>query len=114
MSGNVTYFEVPGNDIAATERFWSELFGWTFYEGNFPGYSMIQGPEPMGGAPHDESSPRPRIYFAVEDLDAAVARVRKLGGTTEDPVAIPSGVFAHCTDDQGVEFSLFQEGGGES
>jgi predicted enzyme related to lactoylglutathione lyase len=111
MSGNVTYFEVPSSDIAATQRFWGSLFGWTFYEGNFPGYSMIQGPEPMGGAPHDDSSRHPRIFFAVDDIEAAVTRVRELGGTAEDPVTIPSGAYAQCTDDQGVEFSLSQEAG---
>jgi predicted enzyme related to lactoylglutathione lyase len=111
MSGQVTYFELPAGDIAATQRFWGSLFGWTFREGNFPGYSMIQGPEPMGGAPHDDASRHPRIFFAVDDIEAAVARVRELGGTAEAPVAIPSGAYAHCVDDQGVEFSLSQEAG---
>ncbi|MEV4062172.1 VOC family protein [Nonomuraea dietziae] len=111
MSGQITYFELPSTDIEATQRFWGSLFGWTFYEGNFPGYSMIQGPEPMGGSPHGDSSRHPRIFFAVDDITAAVARVRELGGTAEDPVSIPSGAYAHCTDDQGVEFSLSQQAG---
>jgi len=37
--------------------------------------------------------------------------VRELGGTAEDPVTIPSGSYAHCTDDQGVAFSLSQQAG---
>lgn len=49
MSGEIVYFELPGHDAAATQRFWSSLFDWTFNEGNFPGYSMIDGPSPMGG-----------------------------------------------------------------
>ena len=114
MTGNVTYFEVPSTDIEATQRFWGSLFGWTFREGNFPGYSMIDGPTPLGGAPHDDSSRQPRVYFAVDDIDAAVDRVRELGGTADDPVTIPSGKFAHCVDDQGVEFSLSQEPGGQA
>lgn len=100
---------MPSSDIAATQQFWGSLFGWDFYEGNFPGYSMIQGPTPMGGSPHDDPSRHPRIYFAVDDLEAAVVRVRELGGTASDPVTIPSGAFAHCSDSQGVEFSLSQE-----
>lgn len=109
MSGQVTYFELPSGDISATQRFWGSLFDWTFYEGNFPGYSMIKGSEPMGGSPHGDASRHPRIYFSVDDIEAAVAQVRELGGTAEDPVTIPSGIYAHCTDDQGVEFSLSQE-----
>lgn len=111
MNGNVTYFELPSSDITATQRFWGSLFEWKFNEGNFPGYSMIQGPAPLGGSPHDDSSRHPRIFFAVDDIEAAVARVRELGGTAEDPTALPSGAYAHCTDDQGVRFSLSQEAG---
>lgn len=111
MSGQVTYFELPSSDIAATQRFWNSLFGWTFYEGNFPGYSMIQGSEPMGGSPHDDPSRHPRIFFTVDDIEAAVARVRELGGTAEDPVTIPADAYTYCTDDQGVKFSLFQGAG---
>lgn len=66
MAGNVTYFEVPSSDIEATQRFWGLLFGWKFHEGNFPGYSMIDGPTPMGGAPHEDASRHPRIFFAVD------------------------------------------------
>lgn len=113
MNGQVTYFELPSTDIEATQRFWGSLFSWTFYEGNFPGYSMIQGPKPMGGSPHDDSSRYPRIFFAVDDITAAVALVRELGGTAEEPVRIPSGAYAHCTDDQGVKFSLSQKAEGQ-
>ncbi|GAA1238781.1 VOC family protein [Prauserella halophila] len=112
MNGQVTYFELPSTDIDATQHFWGSLFGWTFHEGNFPGYSMIQGPQPMGGSPHDDPSRRPRIYFDVDDLAAAVGRVRELGGTADDPVTIPSGAYAHCADAQGVEFGLFQDAEG--
>lgn len=72
---------------------------------------MVQGPEPMGGSPHEDSSGHPRIFFAVDNIEAAVVRVRELGGTAEDPVTIPSGAYAHCTDDQGVAFSLSREAG---
>lgn len=109
MNGNVTYFELPGSDIDTTQRFWGSLFGWRFSEGNVPGYSMIQGPDPMGGSPHGDPSRHPRIFFDVDDIAAAVARVRALGGTADDPVTIPSGSFAHCADDQGVAFSLSQQ-----
>lgn len=63
----------------------------------------------MGGSPHGADSKHPRIYFAVDDLTAALEKVRELGGTASETVTIPSGQFAHCTDSQGVEFSLFQD-----
>lgn len=109
MSGEIVYFELPGNDLEATQRFWGSLFGWRFKEGNFPGYSMIDGPTPMGGTPHGDSSHYPRIFFSVDDITTATTQVRDLGGTADEPVTIPAGAFANCTDDQGVQFSLFQD-----
>jgi len=109
MSGDIVYFELPSNDLETTRRFWGSLLGWTFNEGNAPGYSMIEGPTPMGGVPHDDPAQHPKIFFGVDDIDAATAQVRELGGTAEDVVTIPSGSFANCTDNQGVHFSLFQD-----
>jgi uncharacterized protein len=45
----------------------------------------------------------------VEDIEAAVKRVRELGGTADEPgLAETGGRFASCRDDQGVEFGLHQ------
>lgn len=108
MSGEVVYFELPGNDAAAAQRFWDSLFGWTFTASNGAEYSMIDGSSPVAGLAHGDPSPHPRIFFRVDDLGAAVARVGELGGQADEPVTIPAGAFARCTDDQGVTFSLFQ------
>lgn len=108
MSGEIVYFEVPGNDVQATRGFWGTLFGWEFTESDFPGYSMIHGPTPMGGTPHGGSGQHPRIFFGVDDIAATTASVRELGGTVTEPVTIPAGASANCADDQGVEFSLFE------
>jgi predicted enzyme related to lactoylglutathione lyase len=51
----------------------------------------------------------PRLFFGVADIAAGVARVRDLGGHADDPVAIPSGRFARCHDDQGTPFTLWQD-----
>ena len=107
MSGDIVFFDLPGKDAEATTKFWQSLFGWQFKEGNFPGYSMIHGPSPMGGFSHGDTSTFPRVYFGVDDLDAATERIRELGGTAGEAVTIPSGRFANCVDDQGVEFSIF-------
>lgn len=108
MSGEIVYFDLPGKDAETTAKFWESLFGWEFKEGNFPGYSMIHGSSPMGGTPHGDTSRFPRIYFSVDDVNAAIERVRELGGKADEPVTIPAGAFANCVDDQGVEFSIFQ------
>jgi uncharacterized protein len=46
--------------------------------------------------------------YVVDDIAAAVARVRAAGGSSTDPERQPYGVSATCTDDQGTRFSLVQ------
>lgn len=46
--------------------------------------------------------------FAVDDIEAAIATIRSLGGQASEVMSTPTGRFAHCRDDQGLAFSLFQ------
>ncbi len=91
------------------ETFWGGLFGWSFEEGNLPNYYMIPNSVPTGGLNGTGEGPGLHVYFSVPDITAGVERVRDLGGRADEPVGIPSGTFARCIDDQGVEFSLWQE-----
>ncbi|MFV0137334.1 hypothetical protein ACLGIH_29775 [Streptomyces sp. HMX87] len=59
----------------------------------------------------------PHLFFRVDDLDAAVAKVRELGGSVEgigeedgqDAGAVTrSGRFTLCRDDQGSRFGLHE------
>ena len=50
--------------------------------------------------------PGPELWFVVDDIHAAVAKVRELGGSADDPVLYDSGWSADCVDDQGTTFSL--------
>ena len=50
----------------------------------------------------------PSVYFEVDDIEAAVAKIRELGGTAEEIEQIQSGFMASCEDDQGSRFNLWQ------
>jgi predicted enzyme related to lactoylglutathione lyase len=57
----------------------------------------------------------PYVFFAVDDLEAAVQRVRELGGTVDDmdvegddASQAQFGRFKLCRDDQGSPFGLHQ------
>lgn len=57
----------------------------------------------------------PLVFFAVDDIDRAVARVRELGGVVEemdiegDEESVAQfGRFKLCRDDQGSPFGLHQ------
>jgi predicted enzyme related to lactoylglutathione lyase len=46
--------------------------------------------------------------YLVDDIGAAVERVRAAGGTASDPERQPYGVTSDCVDDQGTRFYLGQ------
>ena len=107
MAGDLVYFTIPAADTARARAFYGGLFGWAFAPGNVPDGYQITGPTPPGGLHGGGEGSQPDVFFGVEDLDAAVARVRELGGHADDPQETPSGAFALCRDDQGVRFGLW-------
>jgi predicted enzyme related to lactoylglutathione lyase len=54
----------------------------------------------------------PELYFMVDDLEAAVARVRELGGEADEPQPTEGGRFSSCRDDQGARFGIWAPGAG--
>jgi uncharacterized glyoxalase superfamily protein PhnB len=46
--------------------------------------------------------------YRVDDIAAAVERVRAAGGHADEPDRKPYGLLADCVDDQGATFRLFQ------
>jgi predicted enzyme related to lactoylglutathione lyase len=111
MPGKLVHFELPARDTARARDFWSSLFGWSFrgFDGPIE-YHMTEGVDPGGAIyPSDGEERGPIVYFDVEDVDAAVARINDLGGKAEDKQPIPGvGWFARAWDTEGNPFSLFQ------
>jgi len=48
--------------------------------------------------------------WRVDDIGAAVGRVRAAGGTATEPERQPYGLSSQCTDDQGTRFWLGELG----
>jgi predicted enzyme related to lactoylglutathione lyase len=48
------------------------------------------------------------VWFKVADIRAAVAQVRELGGSADEPQQSASGWSTACRDDQGTQFNLWQ------
>ena len=64
-------------------------------------------PPPMEGIPNHW-----HVYFAVEDIDAALAKARDLGANVVNgPMPTPIGPMATLSDPQGAMFSLFAPSG---
>jgi uncharacterized glyoxalase superfamily protein PhnB len=65
---------------------------------------------PLGIRPSDGGPGEVQLSFRVDDIEAAVQRVRAAGGTADGPVRRAIGLHAECVDDQGVTFRLWQPG----
>ena len=113
MAGQMVHLEIPAGDTAKAREFWGGLFGWTFEA--FPGapteYLMTRLSESQGGAIYgaDGDKRGARVYFDVDDINTGAARVKELGGKSDDPMPVPGmGWFATCTDNEGNDFGLWQ------
>ncbi len=102
--GDLFYFTLPVADLARAQAFFGAALGWRFDDPGNGHVSNISAP-PGGLERTDEQAP-PKLWFVVDDIDAAVARVREQGGIASDPVRNDSGWDAACIDDQGTPFHL--------
>jgi uncharacterized glyoxalase superfamily protein PhnB len=105
--GELSYitYEVP--DSAAFKAFYSGVLFWTFEPGRIADGWGVAQTHPMAGVAGGATASVTVPMWTVEDVDAAVARVREAGGTViEEPSQQPYGRMAQCTDDQGTRFYL--------
>ncbi|MGP4046122.1 VOC family protein [Streptomyces sp. 2A115] len=118
MTGEPTFFEIGVADPERGRAFYGTLFGWTFEPGTSGGggFAITTGGVP-GGMHGGDAGASPYLFFRVDDLDAAAAQVRDLGGTVEDlgeeggeseESADRFGRFKLCRDDQGSAFGLHE------
>ena len=113
MTGEVSFIEFGATDAMTARSFYGKLFGWSFAPGpGGDGYAIDGVGVPAGVHGGDEGA-APYVFFRVDDLEAAVATVERLGGSVEslpdsegeESVAI-YGEFRLCRDDQGSPFGL--------
>lgn len=109
QTSNLFYFTLSTKDAGKAQAFYSQLFGWELERS--PSGLNISGISQPGGFNEDRNgidgpALDPTVYISVPDIGEAVAKVRSLGGTAEEPVLYDSGWNATCTDDQGTRFCL--------
>jgi predicted enzyme related to lactoylglutathione lyase len=125
--GRLAWTELMTSDQAAAETFYAKVIGWTsepFAESPMP-YSLFKksdGTPAAGLMETPEGMNMPpfwSMYIAVPDFDAAVGKLKALGGTTlSDVVDVPSvGRMQMVKDPQGSAFYVMQpeslEGGAD-
>ncbi|BCW88870.1 hypothetical protein sos41_20140 [Alphaproteobacteria bacterium SO-S41] len=109
MTGEISFIELGSGAPVRTRTFFSELFGWPFtpMQGD---NGCFQTPTVRAGLHGDDPGGLITVFFRVADLAAAVARVRDIGGESEDPGPPQPGFgrFAMCRDPQGLHFGLHE------
>ena len=106
--GDIGYVSLWVPDVERAATFYASVLGWEYAPGSSGQGRQVVGTTPPQGLWGDQ--PRANLFctYAVDDVDAAVERVRAAGGEAEEPTEEPYGRAAMCTDDQGVRFSLYQ------
>jgi uncharacterized protein len=107
VSHRVIHAEIRSTDPDATRDFFAALFGWTYSDGAFPGYSFAdtgagESALPTAIGPLQGGSDSVLFFIAVEDVDATLAQAEKLGGTIVQPAQhVPGVSFGVFADPQG-------------
>ncbi|WNI15942.1 VOC family protein [Actinacidiphila sp. ITFR-21] len=121
--GGFSWTENLTREVDTVDTFYTRVFGYDTQQVgdgahfDYQVYSPPGDPEhPVGGrmrrAEDDPAGPADagsayRVYFAVEDCDAAAATVRRLGGRVlQEPRDSPFGRMAVVADDQGARFAV--------
>lgn len=122
MSGRVVHFEIPFDDAERARAFYTEAFGWQLTPMPEMDYTLVST------GPGDESGPSepgfinggmaargiplgaPTLVIDVEDIEAALADVERLGGTTmlARTAVGEMGFSAYFKDSEGNVVGLWQ------
>jgi predicted enzyme related to lactoylglutathione lyase len=118
IPNTLTWNELQTPAIDAARSFYAAVFNWT-YDVDENGYvvakadgrmqaGMMQLTEEMAHVPPNWS-----VYFLVEDVQAAAAKVGQLGGSLLVPVTTAGEVGKFCVaqDPQGAIFSIIEYAG---
>lgn len=110
MTGEPSYIELGVPDFDAARRFYGALLGWVPSHAEHGG--QVETETLAIGIHGGDEEAHFEVFFAVDDLDAGIARLVELGGRVVGEVHDSGdfGRWVECRDDQGVRFGLRQAG----
>jgi uncharacterized protein len=117
--GSISWVELGTGDVATATKFYRDVFGWSSEVapmGESGEYTLFKlGEENVAGAYDktgilpDEVPPHWLVYFAVDDIEATVAKARELGATASDIMDVEmAGRFSVINDPQGAVFAAIE------
>jgi predicted enzyme related to lactoylglutathione lyase len=106
MAHPVVHAEIRSTDPDATRAFFAGLFGWSYSDGAYPGYTFVdtgvEGALPTAISPLQGESDDVLWFVGVSDVRAALAKAEELGGSIVQPAQeVPGVTFGVLADPQG-------------
>ena len=106
MAHPVVHAEIRSADPDATRAFFAELFGWTYTDGAFPGYTFVDtgvdGALPTAISPLQGDGDAVLFFVGVDDVAKTLVRAEQLGGrTVQETQCVPGVSFGVLADKQG-------------
>ena len=111
--GDVANVTIMARDANRAKEFYQAVLRVPFSAGH-PGTWRTEetrpplGIMPLGIMSPADAEPGVQLSYRVDDIGAAVERVRVAGGRADEPERRAFGLTALCVDDQGVSFRLWQ------
>jgi predicted enzyme related to lactoylglutathione lyase len=102
----VVHAEIRSANPDATRAFFAELFGWSYSDGAYPGYTFVDtgvdGALPAAISPLQGDGDAVLFFVGVADVDAALSEAERLGGRIVQPTqSVPGVTFGVLADPQG-------------
>jgi uncharacterized glyoxalase superfamily protein PhnB len=106
--GDVANVTLMARDSRRATEFYQAVLQVPFSSGHPGAWRTDETRPPLAIMPSGGAEPEVQLSFRVDDIAAAVERVRAAGGHADDPERKPHGLLAECADDQGATFRLWQ------
>ena len=89
MAHPVIHAEIRSADPDATRDFFGQLFGWSYCDGAYPGYSFVdrgvEGGLPTAISPLQGDEDAVLFFVSVQDVAETLAQAERLGGRIVQP-----------------------------
>jgi uncharacterized glyoxalase superfamily protein PhnB len=109
--GDVANVTMSVPDSQRAKEFYEAVLQVPFASAHPRAWRTEETSPPMGIRPSEGDEPEVQLSYRVDDVAAAVERVRAVGGHADRPERKPYGLIAECVDDQGTTFRLWQPAG---
>jgi uncharacterized glyoxalase superfamily protein PhnB len=106
--GDVANVTMLARDPHRAKEFYEAVLQVPFSSGHPGTWRSGETRPPLGILSSQGAEPEVQLSFRVDDIAAAVERVRAAGGRADEPGRRPFGLFTECVDDLGTTFRLWQ------